>query len=866
MTFAKTAAFGRTRTAKAVGAFAATALAATALAVSVLALGGCRNDLTPGPGDYVKEDGTGTVVMRLGSASQQRTVKPDFGADFGLYILTFNGPGGTVTKEFKPQDWGDGFALKAGNWDITAEGLISNKVVATGTAQVVVEAGKEVTGEIDLYPTQDGDGTFVWNITTSSTGSLSQAQMKIYRLEGEDGNVSPSKPDKTVDFSLGSDTKRDLPSGSYMATATITFTDGSGGTISTVVQVYDNLESRWDREVNSSTSLLSILLGGWHGNQNVWSFDPGFGTAHLKILDEDLGSLLEGFTGNTTAISNMTDIKEIEADWTDFTIRAVPPPKPTETFRLEDILPMVDMSNVIRSFPAGDDETTWNSDAYNSITKVEKVAGDNAINGTPMKFDWNSWDDDGVDVVAGATERYRFKVQIPVADRIELDASSGYDWPENNELKPGSFYFDVVPRGGWAVGNESLKKSMEVVNGGSNISGLKDEGAPGEGKYSFTVDSGATPGADVVFKIRAVRVDGSGIETGDAVEDTVKFTIYKTPPPPPILTTYADKGGMAIYAQDSITVSLTGKNLDINNLDPAAPGAMKIDFGSAARPGALPGNSDLYTDFPVGVTVSGDFTVDNSGNGSGSLLIKGPVAYTTSVLRQITIKLGGATGRYDMNIAPKPEAELTVTQPNPAEVDSADGGTLEFPVTAKYFSGPDGSFQFSTGQSPGPVVRVTPDIPGLVIEGELVNTGSNGSGSGTLKLVIPPGQATPDDYTVKVEFGDTGDNYDDATATFTVKDKVWFDNPILHWPPLDPKPTLWLLKGSNSSNIGNAQEIIRIREPDITQYDLSKISWGSGMASTAKPDQDIYLWIYGNYEQTGKNELVGSIMIPKNTF
>jgi hypothetical protein len=882
MAFTKFAAFQKVQGIYARTTNVAAAFTATAFAVIVLLVtGGCRNEIMPGLSGYVDTGkdgnrGTGTVKLYLEDADPlQRTVKPSVGKDnFERYRLELTNAdtGKAVYTEFLPEQWDEGFSLEAGRWYAMLEAFIANKVVARGESDrnkpIEVDIGQTIKATIELKPLQNGgQGTFVWNIDSATPG-VSQATMEIYQYTDLNGDGDPGEVDanpyKTVAFSLKTDTRQALGSGEYMALATVEYGNGGKAIVSNIVHIYDNLDSKWNQNVEPSTSLLAKLLDAWNGTK--WDFESGFSTDHLEILDRQLGSQLEGFDKTTqTAISKMS-IADIKTVWNKYTIGANPVLKPG-AFDLSAVIPLVDITNILKSFPAKGDGATWNSEPYDTIGKVEALAKTNAVNGTDMKFNWTDWDEnDGVAVAAGAAGRYSFRVPIPVADRIEIVEANGREEVERGEVRTGvNYYFNVLPRGGWV--GEKLTTRMEKQNVPSGITFEVDKS--GTADYHLMVISGIPLGTTFELKATATRVDNNGNPIGDIIEEIVKFTVAGSPPPQSKLEVTKIEGNLDIYQPSQLKIYLKGTRLDIDNLDPMdpRPGTLSVDFGTAARPGALPGSSDRASDFPVGLAVSGSFTVYDvpNGGGQGDITLSGTLAYTAVLQRRVNLLIGGASVDIDLPaIGPKPTAQLAVNPvTNPPSV-TVRGGEIKFDISAKNFNKPNGSFAFSMSASaPGPVLTITPSVPGLTVSGQMSNTGSTGIGSGTLTLKIPGG-APAGDYTLGVAFGDgSGADYASATTGFSIKDELSITYPSLEWPDVPGAQQYVLYAGYSASPNQDWRWIASVNAP-MTNIDLESPGiLGQFSANGLNPTLGFNIFIVA---QTigGQTTILGPLYFKKN--
>lgn len=885
MAFAKAASNGDFKKTQRTAVPAAT-FAAVAIAVfTLLAAGGCRNDLTPGPGDYAgsggKERGTGTVVFNLGSGNPlQRTVKPNFDNDkFEMYRFTFTsetgGPVDPVVMEFRPGEWESGFLLEEGDWKVEAKAYISNKPVAkTKSGEEItihVVSGGRVTADIDLFPIEDeGDGKFIWNIKTATDESeVEEAWMRIYRMEDADsnGNVDLEHPYRDSPITFGKDQPLPLPSGSYLAMVTIDYKDGSSAVVSVVVHIYSNLESIWNDIVRSSASLLDILLRGWNGSK--WDFEDGFNTEHLGLIDEQFVEL-EGVNDNR-AISKMY-IEEIESAWTKYTNSANQPP---QTFPdLAAVKPLVDITNVDKFFESVKD---WNAALYNKKDKVAALVTLNAKNGTGMDFKWDDWKDgEGVKVDAGP---YSFRVPIPKAEGIDIEII-GNGVPEivaggmDIIREKRTYKFNASPRGGWA-GWDYDDITMDIKNitdpsGNTGTTGIIDITNLND-SWEVKADSDVDPGT--TFELWATATEK---DSGEVVEDFIKLTVIIIPPSlsatidlnPDHDQRIGQFGGSRDY---EVKVILSGSDLDIYNLDPAAPdpnGAQQINFKDGS--GVLPGRGESADLFPSGrndgtdrLSITGSFTIDDpvEGKGTGEIIIKGLIAYTDIFTRRITVKIGGAEATFSLDIY-KDQATLQLA------LGSIIGGEMSNTVWTKFFSWPTGEIYYLYGDPPDPskfFVTVDPPIPGFKVKETdkiMIQDGVTQGTTGMMSFIIPSG-ATAGTYTVTVELGIGSHNlnYAKDVQTFTIggnnNNGLEFNDPTLSWPDANPRPD-WHIKAANTNVVGDSKLVAQnIKAPN---YNLRTIDWeGNGVHVT----KDIYIWVY---ETPWPSDLVGTIKIQANTF
>ena len=262
------------------------------------------------------EEGTGAVFISINGQSAGRTIMPSVVKDeFIEYKLDFvsvtNGNANfsiTLTTGTGTVD------IKTGTWELTVTGYLAGmpllEAAKSEIKTLTVTTGGITPVDIRLFPIEEGEGTFSWNI--GFDGIFNSAKMEIWRI-GKNGNADTFLNDKTVVLTENGINKNDnqinqisLNAGEYRAIFILSNGEETVE-ISEILHIYKNMESNF-KEVFSArhfpVTLFNYILSAWDDTSKQWKFsEAGITAEHFSYLG------INGVTsGNYSDIINKLNI------------------------------------------------------------------------------------------------------------------------------------------------------------------------------------------------------------------------------------------------------------------------------------------------------------------------------------------------------------------------------------------------------------------------------------------------------------------------------------------------------------------------------------------------------------------------------
>jgi len=354
---------------------------------SLLILYGCQNPFNEKPGSEAK---TGKLLISINGQTAGRTIMPDITmGDFAEFSLCFvaNDAG---NKNFTVS-WTDVSSstvdLAAGTWELTVTAYIANELpggdfeaAKSKVETITVSSGAVVPVNIQLFPVEEGKGTFSWEINFSNNfdGDFESALMEIWRI-GKNGDSDTLLTNETVTFiedgitndaNLSNQTL--LDAGEYRIVFKLSNNQEEEAVIREILHVYYSLESIFTKTFSDEhfpVTLLSCILNSYDADENQWKFAAnGITPAYFSWLG------IDGFMG-----SHIDDITD-QFDALCSNPGAVIPDNLNKLKTLADA--------AVIGIARGDFRFLEADYEYQSL--AEAAISALAVNGTALSFDWQS--------------------------------------------------------------------------------------------------------------------------------------------------------------------------------------------------------------------------------------------------------------------------------------------------------------------------------------------------------------------------------------------------------------------------------------------------------------------------------------------
>jgi len=276
--------------------------------------------------------GTGTLLLSINGQSIGRTIIPStMLGDFSEFNLSFYSKD-TGNTDFS-RTWKNSIGmieLYTGIWDLIIIAYIENEEgvlleAARGNYENInVSSGSSIPINIYLFPLEEGEGSFRWNI--SFNGSFNSAVMEIWHI-GKDSNIVTLLDNEIIFIENGITQTMNLNSqvllyaGEYRVVFVIS-NENEEIKISEILHIYKNMESFFENTFTAkhfTSTLLDYILAAWDDTEDKWNFiDTGIIAGHFSligingIVNSNFNNIIKWF--NTLCLSNTSPLKPQDID------------------------------------------------------------------------------------------------------------------------------------------------------------------------------------------------------------------------------------------------------------------------------------------------------------------------------------------------------------------------------------------------------------------------------------------------------------------------------------------------------------------------------------------------------------------------
>ena len=290
---------------------------------SLFILYGCHNSFDEKAGSDAQ---MGTLLLSINGDNAGRTITPSTVlSDFIQFKLEFTAKAAGNSSFNKTWANGSGTVdLAVGTWELTVTAYLQGEneslleAAKSAPKTLAVSSGVLTPVNIQLFPIDEGSGTFNWNVGIN--GSFESVVMEIWQL----GNVKVKtfvfvQNGITQTANLNSGTS--LDSGWYR----VDFVMSNGEeevALSEILHIYKNMDSFFEEVLTDycfPVTLISSIFGLWDESQQEWNFTgTGIATEHFSYLgingvdDNNFDGIVQWFNALCAAEGAPANLAELK--------------------------------------------------------------------------------------------------------------------------------------------------------------------------------------------------------------------------------------------------------------------------------------------------------------------------------------------------------------------------------------------------------------------------------------------------------------------------------------------------------------------------------------------------------------------------